>query len=51
VFHQPEDDMTDSVLAHLNDKFKEGNPAAETRPARTEKKIKEANGAPERPLK
>lgn len=50
VFHQPEDDMTDSVLDHLNQKFKEGNPAADTKPAkRTEKK--EANGAPDRPLK
>lgn len=44
VFHQPEDDMTDSVLEHLNQKFKDVNPAADARPAkRTEKK--EANGA------
>jgi outer membrane protein len=47
VFHQPEDDMTDSVLEHLNQKFGEGRPAAETK-VRTEKKVKEANGAPEK---
>jgi len=33
VFHRNEDDMTESVLAHLNDKFAEGNGGAAAAPA------------------
>lgn len=36
VFHQEEDDMTNSVLSHLNDKFKETNGGG--------KKVREASG-------
>lgn len=34
VFHQPEDDMTDSVLEHLNSKFQKANPTTPARPNR-----------------
>lgn len=40
VFHQEEDDMTNSVLQHLNDKFKEANGSG----AASKKPVREASG-------